>query len=179
MAAQPLFYYQGTGAIDRVLYGLKEAKYIEGKPHFDYTERVSKRSNNASIPVGFFKDNKYSHISAVIFNPIATFGKVRALQSKKSSKIHFETYKYNDYGEKGYTESLTHRRYRESLLDGTSVFLNPYAVNPLPIELFEDRDLHIKENEMKVKIKPGFLFRRTVTEKIKVSDFALGKMNED
>ena len=98
---QPLFYYQGTGAIERVLYGLKEAKYIEGKPFFDFTDNVLKRSNNALIPIGVFNDNKYGHISAVIFNPVASFGKVRALQLKKSSRIFFETYRYNDYGQKG------------------------------------------------------------------------------
>ena len=65
-------------------------------------------------------------------------------------------------GFKGLLEYLPHREYRESLLDGTSIYLNPYAINPLPIELFEDEDLAIIESKTKRKIKNGFLFSRRV-----------------
>lgn len=159
---QPLFYYQAQGAIQRVIYGLTKAEYRNGEPYFEYSDHVIKETNGAKIPIGLFNDESYSHISAVIFSPIATFGKLRALQSKKEKNIIFETYKYNKYGEKGTIETVPHKKYRESLLDGLSVYINPHATIPLKTDLFDSPDIAINYTLHDNKVKHGFLYSRHV-----------------
>lgn len=159
---QPLFYYQGIGAIQKVIYGISNAEYRNGSPFFDYEEQIKKQNSEAMIPIGLFKDNKFSHISAIIFSPVATFGKLRALQSKKLKGVLFETYNYNDYSTKGTIELKKHKDYRETLLDGLCVYHNPYADNPLDFELFSHPDIYTNYDEEYSRMKHGFLFRRRV-----------------
>ncbi|UHA73503.1 hypothetical protein [Paenibacillus sp. 481] len=159
---QPLFYYQALGAIQKVLYGITKAEYRQGIPYFEYEDYIEKQNNGTKIPLGLFRDSRLSHISAIIFSPIATFGKLRALQSKKLKGVYFESYRYNDYSKKGTIELLEHKDYRETLLDGLCVYHNPYAEIPLDKGLFSHPDIYVNMHEEYSRMKHGFLFRRRV-----------------
>lgn len=159
---QPLFYYQALGAIQKVLYGITKAEYRYGVPYFEYEESIEKQNTGALLPIGLFRNNQLSHISAIIFSSVATFGKLRALQSKKLKGVHFETYKYNDYSTKGTLELVEHKNYRETLLDGLCIYHNPFADTPVDLELFSHPDIYVNKHEEFSKMKHGFLFRRRV-----------------
>jgi len=165
---QPLFYYQALGAIQKVTYGISRAEYRHGVPNFEYEDQIKKHNSDTMIPVGLFRDKKLSHISAIIFSPVATFGKLRALQSKKLKGVFFETYKYNDYSTKGTLELKEHRDYRETLLDGLCIYHNPYAQIPLNFDLFSHPDIYCSYHEELSRMKHGFLFRRRVINNNKV-----------
>ncbi|EEK59167.1 hypothetical protein COD83_05885 [Bacillus thuringiensis] len=159
---QPLSSLQGTAAIQRVLYGLTKAEYIDSKPHFEYTDHILKKGRNAQIPVGIFNDNKYSYISGILFNPVASSGKARALSLNKHKDIIFETRNYNNYDTEAILYTVSQTKYKESLLDGTSLYLNPYAENPINIKDFDNPDIAINFDKENVKMKHNFLFSRTV-----------------
>ncbi|MGN4542753.1 hypothetical protein [Bacillus cereus group sp. MYBK95-2] len=159
---QPLSYLQGTGAIQRVLYGLTKAEYIDLIPHFEYTDHIIKKGGTAQIPVGIFNNNKYSYISGILFNPVATAGKVRAVSINKKDNIIFETRNYNNYDTEAIRYVVPQTKYKESLLDGTSLYLNPYAKYPINVKDFDNPDIAINFNKDTVKMKHNFLFSRTV-----------------
>lgn len=159
---QPFFFSQGIGAIEKVLYGLVKAEYRGNKPYFEYSDNIIKRKNGEQIPIGLFNDPKYSFISGVIFSPVASIGKVRALSVNKNKNLYFDAYTYNDYDTKGERKLVPHKKYRESLLDGMSLYMNPYADNPIDSTEFDNRDIaKVYSNELR-ELKHGFLYSRTV-----------------
>ncbi|MGG4457199.1 hypothetical protein ABEX29_02735 [Brevibacillus porteri] len=159
---QPFFYMQGNGAILKVLYGLTKAKYLNNLPYFEYRDSVMKSTTSASIEIGLFNSNKYEHISAILFSPVATTGKARALSLKKRKDIFFETYRFNQNGASANLNYEPHTKYRESLFDGLSLLLNPYAKTPVDESLFGNLDIAIYYDIDNWKCKHGFLYRRTV-----------------
>lgn len=160
---QPLFFSQGIGAIQRVLYGLTKAEYLDsGVPSLEYSDHVIKKSTGAPIPIGIFNDDKYSHISAIIFSSVASMGKVRALSPVKDKNTMFSSYTYNDYDIKGEHKVTDHTKYKESLLDGMSIYLNPFADYPLDPNEFDNPDIAVNLNQHSAKLKHGFLYSRTV-----------------
>lgn len=160
---QPLFFLQGIGAIQRVLYGLTKAEYLDsGAPSFEYSDHVIKKSTGSPIPIGIFNDDKYSHISAIIFSSVASMGKARALSPVKDKNIMFSSYTYNDYDIKGEHKVTNHTKYKESLLDGMSIYLNPFADYPLDPNEFDNPDIAVNLNQHSTKLKHGFLYSRTV-----------------
>ncbi|OXM83683.1 hypothetical protein [Paenibacillus rigui] len=160
---QPLFYTQKSGAISRVLYGLKSAKYgVNDQPELNYGDTTLKH-NGAEIDIGLFNDDRYEYLSAVIFNPIATIGKVRAFQTKKLKYLTYDTVRYNDFGPETIKEyGIPHRKYHESLLDGMYVLINPFAKYPINPDLFDDIDVTVCFNAEDVRIKHRFLYARNV-----------------
>lgn len=80
---QPFFYLQAANAILKVLYGMDSARYEENVPVFKYKERILKKSNNSELNIGLFTDDRIKEVSAIIFSPIASIGKVRALADVK------------------------------------------------------------------------------------------------
>lgn len=160
---QPFFYLQGTGAIQRVLYGITAAEYKNDIPYFEYADNIIKKKNGKEIPIGLFNNSDLSFISAIIFSPVATIGKVRALSTNKRKDIIFQTYTYNDYDTKGSINVIEHKKYKESLFDGMSLYINPYAENPIDPKDFDNNDINIVYNKDLANLKHGFLFSRTVT----------------
>src|SRR5690606_35481802 len=128
---QPLFLKQGIGAILKVCYGLDKAEYRGARPYFEYTTDIIKRSTGSSIDVGIFNNDKYKFLSGILFSPVASIGKVRALSLNKIKNSYFETYTYNDYDTKGSINRTKSNKYKESLLDGMVFLANPHAVNPV------------------------------------------------
>jgi len=74
------------------------------------------KSNGSPVPLGLFRSDAYSHISAVIFSCVATFGKARALGADDGEFI-FHATRIRDSVE---PIRIVARRadYKESLTDG-------------------------------------------------------------
>ncbi|MFK4389874.1 hypothetical protein ABH916_001802 [Peribacillus frigoritolerans] len=121
-----------------------------------------KRKNGKKIPIGLFTDQKYSYISGILVSSVASIGKVRALSLNKKKSVHINTYTYNDYDTKGQLKTTPHKKYRESLLDGLSLYMNPYADNPIDPTEFESNDIAIVYNNELANFKHGFLSSRQV-----------------
>lgn len=109
-------------------------KYPDGRPPTRHLGVVQK-DNGSFIQLGFFNDDRMRDVSAVIFNPIATWGKVDALsQCDDLSMIFYETIKRDN-------DMLIHERvpqsqYSESIFSGLQIYHNPFASHPISPDLF-------------------------------------------
>ena len=146
---QPGFFFQSDQAIRRVLYGYDQPLWIEERSTGDrivvgesLVDRVRKESG-ANVELGVFLKPGLEHISAIIFSPVATFGKVRALARPGPYPVGFQAFRYA-------ADAQHHRvivgyrpNYKESLLDGLHVLLNPRAKYPLDLRPFQHTDIAI------------------------------------
>ncbi len=72
-------------AIEAVLYGY----YVDEQESIDDPSKITaikgqrlkvvRKDNGVELPLGIFTDASHAHISAVVFNSSATWGKVRAV----------------------------------------------------------------------------------------------------
>jgi hypothetical protein len=168
---QPFFFTQNDNAINRVLYGFDQ--FI----HFDMPESQSRiifgqalfekivKASGTEIELGFFRDDRMKEVSAVIFSSCATFSKVRALSKPNDYPVHFFAKRYNDHGIQPFLISEDKTNYKESLLDGMHICLNPFADRPLMTELFESKEICIQtldpeSGELLFNVPHGFLIER-------------------
>jgi hypothetical protein len=70
-------------------------------------------------------------ISAVLFSNTATFGKLQALRTDTQYKIFFTSLRLDGTTRKLVQTFNQKSAYRETLLDGLSVYYNPFAKYPL------------------------------------------------
>jgi hypothetical protein len=94
------------------------------------------KPNGSTIELGWFKDDRYAHISAVMYSALGTFGKARAL-GKDEGEYVFHAIRIRNN-----TEPLqiiaSKADYSETLTDGLRLFINPHATVPLSIDPFKD-----------------------------------------
>ncbi|MCY2924690.1 MAG: hypothetical protein NT031_04505 [Planctomycetota bacterium] len=81
--------------------------------------------------MAFFARPGMEGVSAVVFSCTATMSKVHALGNDAGVKRVFFGLRYNKHRTKAHQFSLEKPGYRESLLDGLAIFLNPFASNPI------------------------------------------------
>lgn len=140
---QPYFNLQYDRAIRAVLYSdyVNEDVYLdnpelypEGPPnqHLDYITK----DNGTEVPLGFFCDNQYKNISAIIFNCNATWGKVVALANKNNPNGQINSVWAVPPEGKPKGIICKPSEYNEDILDGLIIFHNPYAKNPLSPRVF-------------------------------------------
>lgn len=135
---QPFFWEQTNRAIYRVLYG------VEGFEYKDPNNRIApevircimnpfiEKDNGSEIPLGFFSDNQMEEISAILFSNVATFGKIRALTKNKDPReMIFFFSRFNKNGFHPEERMLPKAEYEETLDSGLTLYLNPFAKNPL------------------------------------------------
>ena len=89
------------------------------------------KSDSVRLPVGFFCDNRYAHVSAVIYSPIAGMGKIRALARDPVDQLVFKTVHPNPNSIEPRVRTTPKSDYTEHLLDGLYVIHNPNARHPL------------------------------------------------
>jgi hypothetical protein len=137
---QPLHYHQYDRPMMALLYDfyLDEQEYLE-KPNLFPNGLQDKRlyyvekDNGNQIDLGMFLDERAEDISAVLFNPIATFSKVLHMKENKIGLFQHIWTTPNS------TEPLITNNEDELIEDGLFIFHNPYAKYPLDKSIFNKK----------------------------------------
>jgi hypothetical protein len=141
---QPFFYLQVQRAIEAVLYGY----YVDEQAYIDDPSKVATigaselktvpKNESVDLPVGIFNDNSHEHISAVIFNSSATWGKVKALSDDPYPFVYFNAARSDPRNGEFFVFKGAKAAYTETLFDGLRVYHNPHAIHPLDWRVFEE-----------------------------------------
>lgn len=128
------FYY----AMMALLYGL----YYDNL-NDKYTEKTSivKKETNSQINLGFFQNDNFNHISAIVFSSTLTLGKLTSLaisQNKSSLKTNSVLNIRLDNEPPYYKLQVVSDKNPEYLSDGLFIFHNPFAENPIDRDLFKN-----------------------------------------
>ncbi len=138
----PHFIMQGFGAMTRVLFQYCDPIIAENSSG-DWEEVGHRRvesfvtRSGSVVPFGFFLDPSNTEVSAVFFNPRATFSKLLAdpLREGHEKERVYATWYMVATGELCKQEAHP-SNYRETLADGGYLFLNAYAKHPIDPEPF-------------------------------------------
>ncbi|AUH00133.1 hypothetical protein CWC46_10165 [Prodigiosinella confusarubida] len=141
---QPYFNLQYDRAIRAVLYSdyINEDAYLDNPelypdgPPNQYLDYITK-DNGTEIPLGFFCDEQYENISAVMFNCNATWGKVVAIANKNNPLGQISSVWAVPPTGKPKGTICKPSEYNENILDGLMIFHNPYAKKPLSPSIFK------------------------------------------
>jgi hypothetical protein len=139
---QPFAYLQVHRAIDAALYGyyVDEQEFMDdptiSKPMPAYHVRSVLKTPEVEVPVGLFNDATHAHISAVIFNSCATWGKIRALSKDPNPFVKFNAIRFDPRNGEISVFEGDKAHYKEGLFDGLRVYHNPHATCPLDMSVF-------------------------------------------
>jgi hypothetical protein len=136
---QPGFNLQSYRAIEALLFDhyVDEAEYLADPDRFPGGPLVKslgcvEKDNGAEIELGLFQSPRFRHISAVIFSHLATWGKVDAMCGNPDAII--SSVWLTPRGMK--PTIIRASECAETITDGLRIYHNPYATNPLPLEVF-------------------------------------------
>jgi hypothetical protein len=141
---RPFFYLQVQRAIEAVLYDqyVDEQEYIDDPSKYDVNKvkrlRIVRKDNGVELPLGIFNDASHAHISAVVFNSAATWGKVRALCDDPYPFIFFSAARSDPNSGDFFLFQGMKAKYQETLFDGLRVYHNPHATHPLDWRIFQE-----------------------------------------
>ncbi|MEG3191601.1 hypothetical protein [Lysobacter sp. D1-1-M9] len=143
---RPQAHFAANRPIMATLYGIyfDEVTTIASQAENVVTHELEVVSKNdtVDVPVGMFSDDAYKDVSAVVYGPLATWGKVRALADAPERNIEFTTIHPSEgTGLMPEVRRAVKADYIEHLLDGLYVFHNPYAERPLPSDVFDNERL--------------------------------------
>lgn len=90
------------------------------------------KDNGAEIELGFFDCPRFSHISAVVFSHLGTWGKVDAMCGNPSAIVR------SIWSSPDGLKQIVSKgdECSEKITDGLRIYHNPYASNPLPPSTF-------------------------------------------
>jgi hypothetical protein len=164
-----------------LLYG----QYFNPKTdHYEFKETILKPGTESEIPIGIFRDDKYDHISAIIFSCTVTLGKLTSLDisNGNENQINSVLNIKNDYEKPFYKIQVVSEENPEYLDDGLVIFHNPNAKNPLDEKLFSKSNaIQIIPYEGGTRIEGGNtpIYSRLNLPKFMVSDTLLKLIFED
>jgi hypothetical protein len=124
-----------------LLYGMY---YIPEEDEYFSVDKVPKSGTESTIPVGLFKSDKYSGISAVLYSCTTTLGKLTSLAKSAGYPSLNEVYNLRrDYEDTKIPYKLQYvgTNSPEFLTDGLFLFHNPYAKNKLDVKCFENTNI--------------------------------------
>ncbi|WP_338339001.1 hypothetical protein [Xanthomonas euvesicatoria] len=138
---RPLAYLEYDRPIQAALYGChidEERTMAEGMSTVLEREivAVSKRLG-VDVPVGLFCSDVCKEISAVVYSPVAGWGKMRALADSPDQLSAYITLHASTSSLMPEVRRARKRDYSEHLLDGLHVLHNPFAKHPLPVDVFK------------------------------------------
>jgi len=134
---QPFFYLQLNRAILRVLFSYDGAMLNDESGEEEARFKGSIRKPNGSdIRLGYFLNDGMEEISAVLFSNTATFGKLQALHTDTTQNVIFRVLRLDGTTRKLVQTVHEKLSYKETLLDGLSVYYNPFAKYPLDQGVF-------------------------------------------
>lgn len=169
---QPWFNLQVYRPIEALLYDyyVDEQEYLTNPERFPIGPEGKSlgsvtKDNGSDIELGFFDCEKFSHVSAVVFSSVATWGKVDALSGNPLMVVS------SQWETAGGIERRTFSggKVGESVTDGLRVYHNPYAKYPLPAEVFrktgvvqmwadpEAREMVYEEAENSLHMRTAFV----------------------
>lgn len=135
---QPNSFVVGNEGIMAMLYGELLDRY---SGCYDTVDGIYKQ-NGSKVELGYFMREKYNDISAVLFSNVATIGKVDAIGG--DPELIFHHIRINKNGTERITrtsvrnpiydlqkENDEYSFYRETITDGLTLYLNPYAKIPI------------------------------------------------
>lgn len=167
----PLTHMAGRSYIVAIAdFGMPDA-YLKGDDPIQHLlfdvggEKLIYKASGAQVPLGLFRSPEFSHISAVLYSSLATFGKAQALGTD-AGDIIFRAVRKKENAEP--LHFTAHKRdYKESLTDGLVLYTNPHASIPINLQLFADpgirRCVADKKGSFDVSSHPdGDLYFRTV-----------------
>lgn len=130
-----------------LLYGLY---FSPEKDKYSIKDSVVKRKSNGEeveIPLGIFKNERFSDISAIIFSPTTTLGKLSALSKSDGHDPAFVmNIRYNHEGK--YLIHNVSPEHPESIYDGVYIFHNPLAKNKIKNHgIFHDKIIQFNLDE--------------------------------
>jgi hypothetical protein len=149
------------------LYGLKFVALYNESGHLNVTSQPIRehRWGNKVIPSGFFSLPGAEHVSAVITNPQGTISKFNRIGckagfgSKRVRMFRFGTrYVHDENAARPapFKVDVNDACYSETWVEGMSVFHNPAAVVPLPVEMIPGAAHHSVENGTMNSLLPMF-----------------------
>ncbi len=174
---QPFFYMQLNQAILRVLfrYDGEEVDPQSGEITSKWMRSI-KKPNGAEIALGSFTGADMEEISAVVFSNTATFAKLSALNTDKAFRRVFSAIRFD-----AKTRKLVQvagpavTDYKETLLDGLSVYYNPFARVPLARKVFDSPEVahysaDLERGFVKFDVPDGALFHHMSSTIVTHSD---------
>lgn len=141
---QPFFYLEVQRAIEAVLYDyyVDEQEYIDDPSKFASVKaknlKAVRKSSTVELPLGIFNDASHAHISAVLYNSSATWGKLKALGDDPNPTIYFFATRSDPLTGDNYVFQGRKVDYEETIFDGLRVYHNPHATYPLDWRVFQE-----------------------------------------
>jgi len=123
------------------------------------------KENGSSVPLGLFLDDTSSEVSAVVYSCLATWGKLRALADNPSAASFYKTIHPAPNGIIPEIRVTKKENYCENLMDGLYIFHNPYAKNPLGLNVFDHArvaQMFLDGDELKSIAPDDFLLMRMI-----------------
>ena len=137
---RPLPQLAANRPIIAALYGMyfdEEASIAGRRDHLvTYPIDSVAKPSGAPVATGLFAKPEYADLSAVVYSPIATWGKLRALANAPDAPAIFTTLHPAPGQLLPEIRQTLKRDYREHLLDGLYVLHNPAASRPLDPRVF-------------------------------------------
>ncbi|HIF5971417.1 TPA: hypothetical protein ACX3GO_004462 [Vibrio parahaemolyticus] len=145
---QPHFNLQYNRPINAVLYN----QYVDEDVHLDNPQKYPmgpptveldfiEKDNGAEVPLGFFSTNEFDHISAVVFSCTASWGKLSAMSLDFGSNVEVRSVWSSSKDGVPTKRALMNQEHSETAVDGLQIYHNPYALTPLPFEVFDKKGI--------------------------------------
>lgn len=168
---RPLAHMAASRPIIAALYGLyhdEEATIALGAENLiSYNVSAVAKNERTDIPLGLFCSDEYAEVSAVIYSPVATWGKVRALAKNPSALTVYTTLHPNPHDLIPAMKRAAKVDYVEHLLDGLYILHNPFARRPIAQSVFSHPRLAqcrvSEDGELQFQAPDDFLLMRTLT----------------
>ncbi|KAB8029876.1 hypothetical protein [Fluviispira multicolorata] len=142
---------QGTEAIIQCLYAAGTPLFMDDGNSNSISDRtflginlvksVIKHSGT-SIDTGLFCKPENSFVSAVLFSSTATISKVHTLSSKRDGS-NFSVTRFNKNSKFSNEFIFSDTNYNETLVDGVSLFLNPFADIKFDVSKFQNAGIGV------------------------------------
>lgn len=143
---QPFFNLQHDRPIKALLYDyyVDEDAYTENPSKYPSGPPVKKlgtieKDNGTLLELGFFNDDFFSYISAVIFSCTATWGKVDVMCDDTDCTMFILSLWGHDDQCNLIFKNQIKSEYKENLTDGIQIYHNPFAKHPLNPNIFRKK----------------------------------------
>lgn len=168
----PAFFALSTRPMEALLYNyyVDEDAFLAGEQDRLEGEHLASvdKDNGAPIELGVFQSPAFADVSAVMWNPCATWGKVRTMSPRAADEqVVVQSVRFNPNSHLPHIVAEIKPDTSETLLDGLTVFHNPFAKNQLDPAVFRHPDVaqmyaDYSTDEFVIERQEGQLLFRTL-----------------